>query len=101
MWRALIMTAVLAAGCGGDETKKYDTYQACFDDLTQHQNKMKVETIVKCCLDFEIGGSEGARCGDTDSDCINYLTANLKQTDADISTQMEACGFYVAQKPAM
>ena len=97
--RRTLLVLLVIAGCGGDEAKKYDTYQACFDDLTQHENKMKTDAIVKCCIDFTVGGMEGPRCGDTDADCINYLTANLKQTDADITTQMEACGFYVAQKP--
>ena len=96
--RALALASlVLVAACGDDPPKKYTTYQACFDDVIK-QDLTNVETIVKCCIDHEIGGMKGPVCGATDADCINFLTANLKQTDADITTQMQACTDYLAQK---
>ena len=95
--RGLLLSLVFVAACGGDSAKKYDTYQACFDDVIK-QDKTNIQTIVACCLDYEIGGMKGPLCGDADPDCINYLTANLKQTDADITVKQQACSAYVAEK---
>ncbi len=92
----LVLTALTA--CSSDEEKTYATYQECFDDLTQHAKKTTVDSIVECCIDHTVAGAKGARCGDTDADCINYLTANLKQTDADITVQTQACSAYIAAK---
>jgi hypothetical protein len=93
----LLVFVVVVAACGGDSKKKYDTYQACFDDVIK-QDKTDVETIVECCLEYEVGGMMGPLCGATDPDCINYLTINLDQTDADIQVKQQACAAYVAEK---
>ena len=94
--RGLLIVTLLAA-CGGDSAKSYETYQACFDDVIKSK-PMKTDTIVECCLEKKVGGGEPPHCGDAESDCINYLTTNLKQTDADITVQQMACAAYVAEK---
>src|SRR5204863_6193960 len=99
--RALVLASILVgmlAGCGDDPPKQYATYQDCFDDKFHDDMKPIVESIVTCCTDHEIGGMKGPVCGDVDADCINYLTANLKQTDADITVTTEACRVYVSEK---
>jgi len=96
--RALLLASVvLVAACGDDPPKKYDTYQLCFDDKKK-QDIETPEAIVRCCLDHEIMGMEPPVCGNNDPECINFLTANLKQTDADISTQQASCTMYIAEK---
>ncbi len=96
--RALLVSLLfVVAACGGDSAKTYDTYQACFDDVFK-TGKTNIQTIVQCCIDEEVGGMKGPLCGDADPDCINYLTANLKQTDADITAKQQACADYVAEK---
>ena len=94
--RGLLIATLLLAACGGDSAKTYETYQACFDDLIK--TKPKTETIVECCLEKDVGGGMPPHCGDAEPDCINYLTTNLKQTDADITAKQEACAAYVAEK---
>lgn len=91
------LVVCLLAACGDEAAKQYSTYQLCFDDVIK-QDKTNVETIVKCCIEHEIAGEPGPVCGNDESNCINYLTANLKQTDADITVKTEACGAYVAAK---
>ena len=91
------MSLVLVAACGGDSAKKYDTYQACFDDVIK-QEKTNVQAIVECCIDKEIDGMKGPLCGADEPECINYLTLNIKQTDADITVKQAACQSYVAEK---
>src|SRR5215203_2963326 len=93
----LLASLVLFAACGGESAKSYSSYQFCFDDVKK-TGKTTVETIVKCCIEHDINGMKGPVCGDAEPDCINFLTNNLKQTDADITTQQEACAAYVAEK---
>ncbi|MDQ3336747.1 MAG: hypothetical protein M4D80_16390 [Myxococcota bacterium] len=98
--RALLMSLtllLLGAACGGGESKTYDTYQACFDDVLK-QGKTNVETIVECCIDKEIGGMKGPLCGADEPACINFLTSNIRQTDADITVKQQACQSYVVEK---
>ena len=95
--RALLVSLVFVAACGGGSSKKYDTYQACFDDVIK-QDKTNVETIVECCIDKQIAGMDGPLCGADEPECINYLTTNIKQTDADITVKQQACAAYVAEK---
>lgn len=94
--RALLL--VLLVACGGGDAKQYTTYQECFDDKTEKEDKTAVEGIVQCCLDHEIGGAKPPLCGADQAECINYLTANVSQTDADITVKMEGCTAYVAEK---
>src|SRR5688572_20706097 len=94
--RALWIVFLIA--CGGGDAKKYASYQECFDDKTEKQDKMPVESIVSCCLDHEIGGMKPPLCGADQAECINYLTANVSQTDADITVKTDGCAAYVAEK---
>ena len=97
--RALVLAGwIVVVGCGGDDPKKYTSYQECFDDKTEKEDKMPVEAIVQCCLDHEVAGAQPPLCGVDQPECINYLTANLAQTDADITVKMEACAAYDAEK---
>lgn len=98
--RGLLLACLLLAACGDEAAKKYSSYQLCFDDVIK-QDKTNVETIVKCCIEHEIAGEMGPVCGNDESNCINYLTVNLKQTDADITVKQEACAAYVAEKAMM
>ena len=92
----LVLVLVVAA-CGGEDPKKYASYQECFDDKTEKQMKTPVEGIVQCCLDHDIGGAKPPHCGADQPACINYLTANVSQTDADITVKTEGCSAYVAE----
>ena len=97
--RALCLVALLLAACGGDSAKSYRSYQECFDDKFDKQHKMTNDSIVECCLDHSVGdGAEPPNCGNSDPECINYLTANLSQDDADITVQTSACAEYLAEK---
>jgi hypothetical protein len=97
--RTIVLAASLVlVGCGDDPPKKYDSYQECFDDKVTKNMEPKIESIVSCCIDHEIDNAAGPVCGAEESDCINYLTLSLKQTDADITIQTEACAAYVAAK---
>jgi hypothetical protein len=98
MLRAALASIVLLAACGGESEKTYDTYQLCFDDKTEKQKETVTDAIVRCCLDHDIMGTPKPVCGATQSDCINFLTSNLDQTDADISVQTPACQKYVTEK---
>lgn len=98
MLRVAMASLVLLAACGGDSEKTYDTYQLCFDDKTEKQNETATDAIVRCCLDHDIMGMPKPVCGATQPDCINFLTANLSQTDADIAIQTAACQKYVDEK---
>lgn len=99
MLRGLALASfVLLAACGGDSEKTYDTYQLCFDDLTEKQDETVTEAIVRCCIDYDVMGATKPVCGDVQSDCINYLTANLSQTDADIAIQTNACNKYLEER---
>ena|SRR5688572_8330001 len=96
--RALLLASLILLGCSGEERKTYPTYQECFDDKHDRMDKETIDSIVSCCIDHEIMGMEGPVCGADDPACINYLTANLSQNDADISIQTQACAAYVAAK---
>ena len=97
MKRALLLVTLMTA-CGDDPPKKYPTFQECFDDKVDRQMRIPLESIVECCLDHDIGGGKPPHCGADDAECINYLTTNLNQTDADITLQTQACSVYVTMK---
>jgi hypothetical protein len=84
-------------GCESDETPGAATYQECFDDRPDSATAQ--DKVVDCCLDFVIGGLRYA-CGTTTAECINYLTANLNQTDIDQPGKQAACEMYVDMRPA-
>ena len=106
----VVIPAFLILGAVGcvDIVEKQD-----LDDLSTQVDKLKAqvaqkndmqallyEELVKRTngLEKKVGGGEPPHCGDAESDCINYLTTNLKQTDADITVQQMACAAYVAEK---
>ncbi|MGE0867376.1 MAG: hypothetical protein AB7P03_02355 [Kofleriaceae bacterium] len=99
MKRLFLLGSLLCAhvGCGGDEgAEAFPTYQACFDAHTDDENLPVLEAIVVCCLEHPIAGMTEA-CGADKPTCINYLTANLKQTDASVTEVMMACDDYENQ----
>lgn len=97
----LIMTGSLVAwvvACSADDgPRAYPTYQECFEDRLEVEKKPVEETIVLCCLEHPIDGASPA-CGATAPDCINYLTANLKQTSAGVDEVARACMTYETEK---
>ncbi len=101
MLRPLLLALLVCApglGCkdnSGEEA--YPTYQECFDDHTQSEMLPVKEAIIVCCIEHPIDGVKPV-CKDTAPDCINYLTANLKQTDASTTEVQEACAEYITQK---
>jgi hypothetical protein len=98
MKHAVLMAVALAAlvGCEADEPPSAATYQECFDD--RPDNDPAQDKIITCCLDYVVAGLRYA-CGTTTADCINYLTANLDQTDAGQPEKMAACEMYVDMRP--
>lgn len=95
--RGLLLSFLFVAACSSDTTKSYPTYQACFDDVIK-QGKTNIESIVQCCLEETVSGMEGPVCGADEPECINYLTLNIKQTDAEITIKQQACAAYVVEK---
>ena len=96
--RNLLLLALLATACKSDSgTEPFDTYQLCFDQLTEVDMREVVDSIVECCLDHPIDGVKPV-CRDTVPDCINFLTANLLQTDASTVEVMEGCEEYIAER---
>lgn len=95
-----VLLAVAAAasvvGCSSEETPGAATYQECFDD--RPDGDLAQDKVLACCLDYVIGGMRYA-CGTTTAECINYLTANLKQTDIDQPGKQAACEMYVDMMP--
>ena len=79
----------LLAACKDEPVASYEIYQDCFDDLTD-KGRLVVDALIECCLDHPIGG-ESPACGETASDCINYLTDNVSQFDASTVEVMDAC----------
>ena len=95
--RGLMLSFLFVVACSSEKTKSYPTYQECFDDVIK-QDKTNIESIVQCCIEETVGGMEGPLCGADEPECINYLTNNIKQTDADITVKQQACAAYVAEK---
>jgi hypothetical protein len=95
----IALVACLPFGCGDDghDATPFTSFQACFDNHTDVELLPTHTAIVVCCLDHPIVGMSPA-CGDTEADCINYLTANLNQTDASTTQVMDACVDYISQK---
>ncbi len=83
-------------GCESEEPPSSATFQECFDDRPDGDPAQ--DKIITCCLDVIVGGKRYA-CGTTTADCINYLTANLDQTDAGQPEKMAACEMYVDMRP--
>ena len=101
--RRLLLAVVLlvVSACSGDSVTSYPDYQTCFDDVTSKTDMPIVtETLVECCLDHPINGITPA-CKDTEADCINFLTNNVKQTDAGIGDIMTACSAYISELSMM
>jgi hypothetical protein len=95
---AVMLAVALATsvGCESDEPPSAATYQECFDD--RPDNDLAQDKIITCCLDYIVDGVRYA-CGTTTAECINYLTANLDQTDAGQPEKMTACEMYVDMRP--
>lgn len=72
----------------------FPSYQECFDDQIFKVKAMVPDAILACCTDHPIGGVMPV-CGATKADCINYLTANLNQTDASTVEVMDTCQLYI------
>jgi len=96
---ALAVLVALFAGCGDDgpDTDPFPTFQQCFDQHTEREMEPVIDAILSCCLDHPIDGMRPA-CGDDRPACINYLTANLAQTDASTVEVMDACQAYQDMK---
>ena len=97
----LAASAALAlAACGedGPDMSPFSSFQACFDKHVDDKMLMPFEAIVECCIDHPIGGMQDA-CGADRAECINYITANLDQTDASTVEVMGACESYDNMTP--
>lgn len=99
MHRTLLLATLMLGfvGCGEDEPEGFATYQECFDD--KHDFGMGIavpDSIIECCLMHPIDGVMPA-CGESQPDCINYLTNNLNQTDATPAEVQDACAVYADQ----
>mgnify|MGYP003419506571 FL=1 len=92
----LALLLLLPIGCKDDAAESYDTLQDCFTDHTEEESLPVVEALVVCCLDHPIMGVNPS-CGDTEADCINHLTDEIKQTDASTVDIMDACAEYEDQ----
>ena len=97
----LAVVLLVVSACSGDSVTSYPDYQTCFDDVTSKTDMPVVtETLLECCIDHPINGITPA-CKDTEADCINFLTNNVKQTDAGIGDIMTACAAYVDELSMM
>ncbi|MEO8700599.1 MAG: hypothetical protein ABI867_11175 [Kofleriaceae bacterium] len=96
MKATLFALLVLAACKDTSGTEPFETYQLCFDEQTEKQLKPVVDSLVECCLEHAIDGVKPV-CKDTMPDCINYLTANVLQTDASTTEISEGCTEYLAE----
>jgi hypothetical protein len=97
--RTLLLATLMLGfvGCGEDEPEAFPSYQECFDEFHDFGRGLSVpDSIIECCLSHPINGAMPA-CGANQPDCINYLTNNLKQTDASTVEVMETCGVYADQ----
>ena len=90
----LLLGIALWVGCESADDAPFDTYQLCFDQQTEVALQPVIESIVECCIDHAIDGVKPA-CAASVPDCINYLTANLVQTDASTTEVQIACGAYI------
>jgi len=91
------LSILVGFGCSSDDVSSFDTYQECFDDRPLAD--LPVDKILACCLDTQIDGARPA-CGQSEPDCINYLTNNLSQFDASTVEVQDACAQYDDMLPA-
>jgi hypothetical protein len=95
--KAMLFALALAVGCKDTSgSEPFDTYQLCFDEQTERQKKPVLDALVECCLDHPIDGVKHV-CKETVPDCINYLTANLVQTDASTTEVADGCAEYISE----
>ncbi len=88
-----VALATTACGEDGPDTSNFTTFQLCFDTHFEDEMLMPFDAIVDCCIHHPIGGMKNA-CGADKPECINYITANLDQTDASTIEVMTACESY-------
>jgi hypothetical protein len=95
----IALVACVSVGCGDDghDPTPYTLYQDCFNEHSEDEMLQVFQSILACCIDHPIAGMQPA-CGETEADCINYLTANLNQTSASTTQVMESCTSYVDMK---
>src|SRR4051812_37854417 len=94
----LLIAVVVGIGCKSESgADPFPTYQECFDKVHDVDMKMVEDTIVECCLEHPIDKVKPV-CKDTLADCINFLTANLKQTSASTVEVREACQTYIDER---
>ena len=92
----VLVAGAIWVGCHSADDAPFDTYQLCFDQQTEVQLQPVIESIVECCIDHAIAAVKPA-CQNTVSDCINYLTANLVQTDASTVEVHDGCQAYITE----
>ncbi len=98
---AVVVVVGIDIGCKSESgADPFPTYQECFDKLHDIDMKLVEDTIVECCLEHPIDKVKPV-CKDTVPDCINFLTANLKQTSASTVEVMEACQTYIDEREMM
>ena len=97
MLRTLLFVSVCLSACsGGGANDPFATYQACFDEHHTTESLSINDSIVVCCLDHPIAGVRPA-CGNTATDCIAYVGANLS-TGATAQDIQGACSDYISKK---
>src|SRR5262245_35460625 len=93
----VLFLVLFAFACGGHSHEGFETYQACFDEHTTHENLPVQQAIVVCCLDHPIHGVSTV-CGNTAAECETYLTTNLSAASASGTDRTTACAEYITQK---
>jgi len=97
---ALLGAVAVAPGCGGHaDPESYATFQECWTDHSVNESLTPAQSIAVCCLEHPIGGTaENVVCGNDQTACETYVTANLMPADATTAQITAGCADYLTQR---
>lgn len=92
----LLALVVFACDHHGTDNEPYDSFGDCFDDHHNVEAFPVDEAIQICCLEHPIGGVDAdIVCGDTQTECEDYVGAELPDTEATATEITAACAGYL------
>lgn len=100
--KALLASSLLFAACGGDgdEEESYANFADCYVDHTVEESLPADEAIAVCCLDHPIAGEANVVCGESATECTDFVDAEVSETDDPALTleDIEAgCDIYIQE----